>query len=97
MDKVELFNKVAMNAKVGSALEYNPITTLDTEWWQTNLDSLDIIVTKVSLCDVYGISDEEAKKVDIPKNVKELFDYLEANKTKDPQSVDEAIKEVVWL
>jgi acyl carrier protein len=96
VDKVELFNKVATSTKIGNITEFNPITTLDTLWLQTNLDSLDVVVIEVCLCDVYGISDEVANQFEHPKNVKELFELLEANKTKDPKSVEEALKEVIW-
>jgi hypothetical protein len=96
MDKVELFNIIATNTKIGNITEFNPISTLDTPWLQTNIDSLDLVVIEVCFCDIYGISDEVANQFEHPKNVKELFELLEANKTKDPQSIEEALKEVKW-
>lgn len=94
MDKVELFNAVADIVKEGSVTGFTPITVLDTPWAETNLDSLDAIMMCVYLAEIYVV-EEEISKHFVFSTPKELFDLLEANKTKDPESLEEALKVVV--
>lgn len=94
MDKVELFNAVADVVKEGSVIGFNPITVLDTSWAETNLDSLDAIMMCVYLSEIYGV-EEEISKHFVFATPKELFDLLEANKTREPESLEKALKVVL--
>lgn len=94
MDKLELFNKVAEVVKENSVTGYTPIESLDIPWASTNLDSLDAIMMCVYLSEMYGVEEETSKQF-VFTTPKELIDLVEANKSKEPTSVEEALGGIV--
>ena len=94
MDKLELFNAVADIVKENSVTKYVHISALDIPWAETNLDSLDSIMMNVYLSEIYQV-EEEASKQFLFTTPKELLDLVEANKTTEPASIEEAIKVVI--
>ena len=90
MDKLELFNALisvvtpvnSMGAKAHS---------LDQALPETGLDSLDLLMMGIYLGDIYGVEEEVLKTIQ-PITVGDMFDFMEANKTKEPPAtVQEAI------
>lgn len=94
MDKLELFNKVAEVVKLNSVTKYNPISTLDMPWADTNLDSLDAIMMCVYLSEIYNVEEETSKEF-VFTTPRELIDLVETNKTTEPESLDAAIAGIV--
>ena len=90
MDYLHLFNEVI---KVATPLNSNKATatSLDQLLIETGLDSLDLLMVTIYLAEIYGVSEEIAKQVQA-KTVSELINYMHFNKTKEPASVEEAIK-----
>lgn len=94
MDKLELFNRVAFLVKQDAVTKYIAIESLDVPWANTNLDSLDAIMMCVYLSEIYGVEEETSKQFEFT-TPKELMDLLDANKTKEPVSIEEAIGVIV--
>ena len=90
MDYLHLFNEVI---KVATPLNSNKATatSLDQLLIETGLDSLDLLMVTIYLAEIFGVSEEIAKQVQA-KTVSELINYMHFNKTKEPVSVEEAIK-----
>lgn len=94
MDKLELFNRVAFLVKQDAVTKYIAIKSLDVPWANTNLDSLDAIMMCVYLSEIYGVEEETSKQFEFT-TPKELMDLLDANKTKEPASIEEAMEVIV--
>ena len=92
MDKLELFHAVARVAKPVH-LTYTPIASLETPFKEANIDSLDTILICVYFSELYGIEEEVAKTM-LPATPQEIFDFLEIHKTKEPASVEDAVREI---
>lgn len=90
MDKLELFNAVARIAKP-IHLTYTPIASLETPFKEANIDSLDILLISVYFCELYGI-DEHIAKTLLPATPQEIFDFLDKHKTREPSSIEEAVR-----
>ena len=90
MDYLHLFNEVI---KVATPLNSNKATatSLDQLLIETGLDSLDLLMVTIYLAEIFGVSEEIAKQVQA-KTVEDLINYMHSNKTKEPASVEEAIK-----
>ena len=90
MDYLHLFNEVI---KVATPLNSNKATatSLDQLLIETGLDSLDLLMVTIYLAEIFGVSEEIAKQVQA-KTVGDLINYMHSNKTKEPVSVEEAIK-----
>jgi hypothetical protein len=89
---INIFNAIANVVKNNKEDEIYAKSIEDT-WEQIGLDSLDTIMVFVYMSDVYGIEDCIMKEW-VPKNIHEFHDLLMANKTKEPQSVEEAMSGV---
>lgn len=93
MDKLELFNALikvvtpvnSMGAKANS---------LDDPLGETGLDSLDLLMMAIYLGDIYGVSEEQLKLLQ-PITVKDMFDFMEQNKTKELPATVQAALELV--
>lgn len=92
MDFLQLLNAVARVAKPDYQ-EFIPLQDMAAPIAQSNLDSLDLLITSIYLCELYGI-DQETSKGMSPANPQELLNFLNEHKTKEPQSVEAALKEV---
>jgi acyl carrier protein len=90
MDKLELFHAVARVAKPVH-LTYTPIASLETPFKEANIDSLDILLISVYFCELYGI-DEHIAKTLLPATPQEIFDFLDKHKTREPSSIEEAVR-----
>ena len=89
MDKLELFNAVINKARPASNGEVKA-NSLDNNVSEIGVDSLDLIMISIYFSEIYGVSEETAKTLE-PKTVREFFELYEANSTKNPQSIKEAI------
>lgn len=90
MDYLHLFNEVI---KVATPLNSNKAqaTALDQPLAETGLDSLDLLMVSIYLAEIFGVSEEIAKQVQA-KTAGDLVNYMHFNRTKEPNSVEEAIK-----
>jgi hypothetical protein len=95
MDFIELFNKVARVVKPAHH-DYVPVTDLDTDLKETNLDSMDGMMMSIYFCDIYGIPEAVGKEM-MFKSARECWDFIQLHKTKEPSgTAEEAIKGVDW-
>lgn len=92
MNFIELFNAVARVAKPMSP-DYNLAGSLDDKFQDIDVDSLDCMLIGMYLCDIYGISEETSKGLN-PTNMQEMYDLIMLHKTKEPNSIAEAIAEI---
>lgn len=90
MEYLRLFNEII---KIATPLNSNKAeaTSLDQLLADTGLDSLDLLMVGIYLAEVYGVSEEMAKQMQ-PKTVGDMIEYMKTHKTKEPASVEEAIK-----
>ena len=92
MDNLALFNAVARVAKP-IHLTFQPLESLETKFKDTNIDSLDTLLICVYFCELYGIDEENGKKM-LPSSPQEIFGFLETHKTKEPSSIEEALEQI---
>lgn len=103
MDKVELTNELIRIAKP-AGINIVKATSLDQETRSLNLDSLDTLMFTIYLADLYGIPEEKLKELG-PMRVTEpdgsqrpsmtlkmIFDFVDKHKTKEPENLAEAVK-----
>jgi acyl carrier protein len=87
MNFIEIFNyvaKVARPAHVKVAIA----ESMEDQFQDIGLDSLDGLVMLMYFDELYGIADEVSKEWS-PKSVQELHDLVMASKTKEPVSMEE--------
>ena len=93
MDFLELFNVVAKKARPIQT-EWHPIEDVNVPITEYGLDSLDIMMTSIYLCELYGIPEEIGK--DMPtETVAQIEAYVFEHNTQEPDSleaVERAIK-----
>jgi acyl carrier protein len=87
MDFIEIFNYVAKIARPAHSMP-SIAQSLDDQFVDIGLDSLDGLVMLMYFDELYGIADEVSKEW-TPKSVQELHDLVMANKTKEPASMEE--------
>ena len=92
MDHLKLFNEII---KVATPLNSNKAesTSLDQPLADTGLDSLDLLMVGIYLSEIFGVSEEIAKQMQ-PQTVGDMIAYMLEHKTKEPVSVEEAIKSI---
>jgi acyl carrier protein len=91
-DYINLINGVIALARPVSADEVK-IDTLDIGIADAGLDSLDYLMVGIYLSDVFGLTEEQIKEMKVA-TVREMLDYMLARKTKEPSSVEEALKSI---
>lgn len=93
MDKLELFNAlIAVVTPVNSMGAR--ADSLGDSLNATGLDSLDLLMMGIYLGDIYGVPEEDLKLLQ-PITVKDMFDFMEQRKTKEPPAtVQEALEMV---
>lgn len=91
MDFLELLHEVGKLAKPMHKETIEKIPSLDTPFVKTSYDSLDMIMMVTYVCEIYGISDEVGKEM-AAKTPAEMLDFVNKHKTKDPQTVQEAVR-----
>jgi acyl carrier protein len=93
VDFLELFNEVVKVVKPAFAGQLTPITDADKPLKGTHVDSLDLLMVVIYMCELYGVSEEVGKEAK-PTTVAELQAFLEQHKTKEPASVQEALEQI---
>jgi acyl carrier protein len=90
MDYLKLFNEII---KIATPLNSNKAqaTSLDQPLAETGLDSLDLLMVSIYLAEIFGVTEEQAKQVQA-KTVSDLINYMHLYRSKEPASVEEAIK-----
>jgi len=89
---LELFNeviKVACPINTAKA----KATSMDQELKDTGLDSLDMLMVSIYLAEIFGVAETVAKEVK-PTTVGDLIAYMKFHRTKDVESVEDAIKSI---
>lgn len=92
MDKLELFNETIKRARPVSGDEVKA-KSLDQPINEIGIDSLDIIMISVYFSEIYGVTEEKAKELQ-PKTPGEFFELYEANATKHPKTIQEALDNI---
>ena len=87
MNFIEIFNYVAKVARPAHA-KTSIAQSMEDEFQDIGLDSLDGLVMLMYFDELYGIADEVSKEW-TPKSVQELHDLVMASKTKEPASMEE--------
>ena len=92
MDHLKLFNEII---KIATPLNSNKAeaTSLEQLLADTGLDSLDLLMVGIYLSEIFGVSEEIAKQMQ-PQTVGDMIAYMLEHKTKEPASVEEAIKSI---
>ena len=94
MDKLELFNAIVKQAMPASFDEIKANSLEDT-FADVGLDSLDTIMVCIYFAEVYGVSEEVAKELQ-PQNVGECFTLYQKHATKNPETIEQAIKNIAF-
>lgn len=92
MDFLELLHEVGKLAKPLHSEALAP-PTWDGTFEDMNVDSLDLIVIGLYVCDIYGIPESVGKTMQI-KTPADLKAFVDRHKTKEPESVQAAIDSV---
>lgn len=92
---LELMNGIVKLARPVSSEELK-LTSLDVLLKDTGLDSLDFLMAGVYLSDVYGVSEEIVKQMEMTpeSTVRDFILYMQQHKTKEPNSVKEALESI---
>jgi len=93
VDFLELLNAVIKAAKPASFSETPPVTDYDRPLVEYGIDSLDMLMVVVFTCEIFGIPETVGKDIR-PRTARDLQQFVEANKTKSPATVDEAMGDV---
>jgi acyl carrier protein len=92
MDYISLFNAVARIAKP-SYIACSDLKSEEEKFSEAGFDSLDMLLISIYFCELYGISEEVGKQMK-PTTLKEMLEFIQAHKTKEPESVEQAISEI---
>lgn len=81
-------------AKIVKPLHRNTVTVpdMDVEFKEIDIDSLDTLMLVIYTCELYGIDEETGKECN-PKTARELWDFIQAKKTRDVTDVAAALEE----
>lgn len=90
MNFLDLFNAVAEVARPVYT-KYTTITDKSHNISSYGLDSLDNLMICVFLCELYGIPEEVGKEMR-SETVQQVEDFIMANKTKEPESIEAAVE-----
>lgn len=89
---LKLFNAVAAVAKPMFP-DYDLAKSLNDNFAEIEVDSLDCLLIVIYMCELFGVPEEIGKEFN-PINIRELYDLIMAHKTKVPESIEAAIKEI---
>jgi hypothetical protein len=87
-DFLKLVNAVARVVK--PELDQD-ISSIDTPFIESGLDSLDGLLTCMYICEIYGVPEEAAKNWH-PISIREVYDFILLHKTKEPTTLEEALE-----
>lgn len=85
---IQLLNEVAKKAKPFND-ELVPIESMDMDLKETNMDSLDMLMCTVYLCEIYDVEDEKSKEMQ-GETPQQLLDFLKEWGRRQPSNLDEA-------
>lgn len=93
MDFLLLINELAKKAAPVTADDKVPLTDMNQPLTDSGMDSMDLLMVSIYLCEFYGIDEETSKTMpmDTPQNV---YDWLMKHKTKDVEDVDAALESI---
>ena len=92
MNFLDLFNAVARVARPVH-VEHHPVTDATVPVDTYGLDSLDMLMTCIYLCEIYGIPEEVGKTMP-NETVKIIEEFIVAHKTQEPESIDSAVRSI---
>jgi acyl carrier protein len=94
MDFIELFDACVLETNPRPE-KYTKPTSLEAKLSEEDigLDSLDVTLTMVLIMDIYGIPESEDFNVPM-ESLSAMHEYMQANKTKDFDSVEAAMETV---
>lgn len=92
MNYIELFNAVARVAKP-AYVQCSDLKEIEEKFSEAGFDSLDMLLIGIYFCEIHGIPEEIGKQMK-PTNLKEMLEFIQANKTKEPKSVEEAVADI---
>jgi len=91
---LRLFNEVMKVAKPISTDGTFP-KSLQDEFQNLDIDSLDFLLLGVYMGEIYGIPEETMKEVKLNvKTVQDFFNFLNEHKTRDLPPIDDVLKEI---
>jgi len=92
---LEIIKHVVKLARPVSADEM-VVDSLDTLLKDTGLDSLDFLMVGIYLSDVYGVSEEDVKLMEMNETstIRDFFKYMQDHATKHPTTVKEALESI---
>ena len=85
---IQLLNDVAKKAKPFNS-ELKPIDSMDMILKETGLDSLDMLMCVVYLCEIYDVEDEKSKEM-LGTTPQELLDFLKEWGRRKPADLAQA-------
>jgi hypothetical protein len=92
MDFLELLHEVGKLAKPLHSESLAPPTWEGT-FADMNVDSLDLLIVGLYMCDIYGISEEIGKGMQVKSPI-ELKAFIDKHKTKEPESLEAALASI---
>lgn len=92
IDFIKLFNATARISKPMHP-DFDNAKDLDNKLQDIDIDSLDSLLIGLYLCELYGIPEDKGKELS-PVTIREIYDFLMAHKTKEPESLEAAIEAI---
>ena len=92
MDFLELLHEVGKLAKPLHSEALAPPTWEGT-FDEMNVDSLDLLIIGLYMCDIYGIPEEAGKGMQV-KTPTDLKVFIDQHKTKEPESLEAALASI---
>jgi len=92
MNFLELFNGVARIARPVH-VSHTPVTDTQLDLTEYGLDSLDMLMICIYMCELYGIPEETGKEMSA-KTVQEIEDFVMTHRTQQPTSVADALESI---
>ena len=92
IDFLDLLNKVGRVARPAHH-DFVPVASMDERFEHGCLDSLDMLMVGMYMCEIYGIDNETSKTL-MPQTPQEMLDFINLHKTQDPESVEAAIEQI---
>lgn len=89
MDKLDLLNKVARVARP-SHHEFIPLNSLEEKFAESCLDSMDMLMVGMYMCEIYDVENEISKLLN-PEDGVQLYAFLEEHGT-PPVSIEAAME-----
>lgn len=85
---IELLNQVAKKAKPFHS-ELLPIESMDMDLKETGLDSLDMLMCTVYLCEIYDVENEKSKEM-VGATPQDLYNFLKEWGRRQPADLAQA-------